>query len=50
MKKRKYITEFSILYKNTRWCMLTANQLMSDLKLDKGTQDVADKSTGGAQA
>ncbi|AZE85580.1 hypothetical protein C4J98_4195 [Pseudomonas orientalis] len=44
MKKRKYITEFAIAYKNTRWCLVTANDLMSDIEFDEASQDVADKS------
>lgn len=44
MKNRKYITEFAIAYKNTRWCLVTANDLMSDIEFDEASQDVANKS------
>ncbi len=44
MKKRKYVTEFAIAYKNTRWCLLTANDLLSDEPFDEASQDVANKS------
>ena len=44
MNKRKYITEYAIAYKNTRWCTVTAHQLMSDGTFDKESQEVADNS------